>query len=109
MPQRRNNEDHPDQLALPTFQPRVRFEPTVIPLGGGKFEVHAGKPIVEEAVSEIDTAEFARRTGLTQGYVQQMCSQGVIKCRRMSLKPDSKFLIPVTELDRHYTGTRRDS
>jgi hypothetical protein len=95
----------PQQIAT-EFRPHVTFNPTVIPLGGGKFEVIAGKPIVMDSADTIDTKEFAKRTGLSQSYVQQMCAQGVINCRRMSMKPDSKFLIPISELQRHLDKTK---
>lgn len=88
------------------FKPVVRFEPVMVPLGNGKFEVTAGKPIVSQADDEIDTAEFAKHARITQSYCQQLCSEGAIVARRMSGKKRSKFLISLSELTRYIEATK---
>lgn len=81
-------------------KPTVRFEPVIIPLGNGNFEIKSGKPIVTDAVDEISAPQFAEETGLSLRYVNELCDEGTIKSRRKSQKVKSHYVIPKSELVR---------
>ncbi len=58
------------------FKPTVRFEPVIVPLGNGSFEVKAGKPIIEQGTDEITVKEAAGITGLSLRRIQSQCDEG---------------------------------
>lgn len=91
----------PPKASVPVeFKPHVEFKATLVPLGGGRFEISAGKPIVTNGDAEIGTAEFARRVGLSREHAARLCDLGKIKCRRKSPRPRSPYRIPVSEVER---------
>lgn len=101
MPRKRPNDD-PNQMDLPAAEfkvPRV-VTPTVrVPQPDGSILFKAGKPQVVE--DEVDTHTFAKEVGMSQRNVQYLCYIGQIKSRRMSHRPRSKHLIPVSEIERY--------
>jgi len=100
MPRKRTI-DNPDQLDLPAAEfrvPRV-FTPTVrVPQPDGSILFRAGKPQVVE--DEVDSKTFARETGMSRSHVNYLCHIGEIKARHMTTRPRSKYLIPVSEIER---------
>jgi len=79
--------------------PRFRIPWVRIPQPDGSILIRPGKPIVEP--EEIGTPEFAQLTGLSIRRVQYLCEVGEIEARRMSNVPGSRYLIPLTELERY--------
>jgi hypothetical protein len=82
------------------FRPVVQFKPVIVPLGNGNFELKSGPPIVTNGEPEITAPDFARETGLSLRYVNQLCDEGAIKSRRKSQKVKSHYLILRSELER---------
>ena len=87
------------EFTPPEFKPpRVEFPTVRLPQPDGSVLMKPGKAVV--VPDEIGTAEFATRTGLSQRHVQYLCDVGEIEARPMSPRPGSKYLIPVTEVER---------
>ena len=54
------------------------FTPTVVARQpDGSLVARAGKPVAVPNGDFITTAEAARRLGFSQGYVEQLCNEGV--------------------------------
>ncbi len=78
------------------------FAPVIkLPQGDGSMLVKAGQP--QMVSKEIGTTQFAKETGMSQRWVEQLCIGGFIKHRRMSPIPGSKILIPRSEVRRFMT------
>lgn len=85
--------------ALEEPRPPRLFTPWVkIPQPDGAVLFKPGKPI--EIQAEITVKQFAGMAGLSCRRVQYLCDIGEIKCRRATSRLRSKYLIPLTELDR---------
>lgn len=97
---KKNGHNHAQPELFPdTFRPpRVEFPAVRVPQPDGSILMKPGKAVV--VGDEIGTAEFARRTGISQRHVQYLCEVGDIEARPLTDRPGSKYMIPTTEVDR---------
>lgn len=71
-----------DQPELPLFQPVVTFHPIVLDLGNGRFEVRAGKPMIEQAEHRISTRRASELLGLSVSRIECMCAEGLLEAEQ---------------------------
>ena len=70
-----------------------------LPQADGSLLVKAGR--VQLAAQEVTVAQFHRQTGLSIRHILTLCEQGLILHRRLTPKPKSKIIIPLSELTRY--------
>lgn len=76
----------------------VHIPSTVIPQGNGTILVLPGKPRIMP--EEVTTGRFGALVNLSMSQVLRYCNEGLIKCRRLSPKQRSRYVIPITEVER---------
>lgn len=87
------------QVEMPFVFPAVHIPAIRIPQPDGSLLIRPGKPEIVDP--HVSVAQFARETGISMRYIEQLCEQGHLVHRRLTPKTGSKILIPRSELERY--------